>query len=115
MIGIKRGGKVKGVYCHYDGHPSSVGKILFKHYTTEQLVDELIKGGDMSFLGNTPDTTAYYSLRGEDAPFIEYNSVEDFANEAYSRMAEYIYIFEFGLWFVSEQEEFVPLEKNTFE
>jgi|694.fasta_scaffold71944_3 hypothetical protein len=44
-------GSVKEIYCHWDGHPSSVGKTLMEHYTTEEKVDQLIALGNISVLG----------------------------------------------------------------
>lgn len=40
-----------GVYCHNDGYLDYNGKILYNHYTKREKVEELIKQGDMSSLG----------------------------------------------------------------
>ena len=37
-----------GVYCHWDGYPEWLGRILKTHYNGKSLVSELIDGGDMS-------------------------------------------------------------------
>ena len=44
-------GTVTGIYCHWDGYTSYVGRILQDYYTTEAKVRELIALGDLSSLG----------------------------------------------------------------
>lgn len=50
-LGIRlENGKVKAIYCHWDGYPSNQ-KPLLKHYTTKEQVEELIALGSLSVLG----------------------------------------------------------------
>ncbi len=44
-------GDCSGIYCHWDGYPSWVGRILSEHYTTPGRVRQLIRLGDLSSLG----------------------------------------------------------------
>jgi hypothetical protein len=44
-------GRVGQVYCHSDGYLSYNGKILMNHYTDPAKLEQLIKHGDVSFLG----------------------------------------------------------------
>lgn len=45
-------GSYESIYCHFDGYPSGVGKMLKEHYTDDpKKVDELMKLGDLSVLG----------------------------------------------------------------
>ena len=44
--------KIKAVYCHNDGYLAHNGCILDSHYQDESKVDELLKHGDISSLGN---------------------------------------------------------------
>jgi hypothetical protein len=44
-------GTVTGIYCHWDGYLEHNGRILHDHYTTEEIVRELISFGHMSSLG----------------------------------------------------------------
>jgi len=46
--------KVISVYCHSDGYPSYVGKILMEHYNTPEKVTRLLMLGDISMLGTEP-------------------------------------------------------------
>lgn len=48
---VKHGDGYRGIYCHFDGYPDGVGKILSKHYTIQEKVDSLIALGDLSSLG----------------------------------------------------------------
>lgn len=41
---IAGAGEIKTIYCHYDGYPRHVGKILKEHYSTDKAVDELVRG-----------------------------------------------------------------------
>lgn len=43
-------GKIFGVYCHFDGYPEGVGKILKEHYTDPAKVDALLALGALSYL-----------------------------------------------------------------
>ena len=44
-------GEIKGIYCHFDGYLSGVGATLKKFYTDDDTIDELIKLGGISILG----------------------------------------------------------------
>jgi len=59
---------IDGIYCHYDGHPDSVGKILLKNYNTDSKIRELIDLGDISYLGPTVSedaTRSYFRWRND--------------------------------------------------
>ncbi len=107
-IGIENeNGRIKSIYCHWDGHPSTNGKTLAEHYTDRKKVEELIALGDISSLhenvspadgvehsfDNPADgvTVAYHRDRGEDfrGPAVKY-SMDGFANSDYE---EYGYVF----------------------
>lgn len=49
-ISIKENGKIRTIYCHWDGYPSNNGAILLEHYTTTDKVNELINLGGLSSL-----------------------------------------------------------------
>ena len=55
-IGLKRADdSIRSIYCHFDGYPEGVGKILKEHYDTLSKVKELLKLGDISTLGTFYD------------------------------------------------------------
>ena len=44
MIGIEQpNGKIVAVYCHYDGYPEGVGKMLKKFYKSPAVINKLIR------------------------------------------------------------------------
>ena len=67
MIG-KAGGDGHGVavYCHGDGYPNVVGRILNAHYRDEERVDALMALGDRYYLDGDGDE-AVGAYTGEDA------------------------------------------------
>ena len=80
-------GIIKFVYCHSDGYPSYLGKMLLEHYNTQELATALVDLGSLSMVRErlAPDegethrfdtpvrhgpkggvTTAYHRDRGDD-------------------------------------------------
>ncbi len=52
FIGIELpSGRVRAIYCHYDGYPEHHAPILLNHYNTAKKVRELLKLGSLSSLG----------------------------------------------------------------
>lgn len=43
-------GSYRGVYCHFDGYPSDVGKVLLEHYNSQELAELVTSMGAMSSL-----------------------------------------------------------------
>jgi hypothetical protein len=99
-------GKVRSIYCHWDGYPSHHGPILLEHYTTQEKVESLIALGSISSLapeteipegvthnfGNATEgiVVAYHRDRGEKLSIEYHGSVKDFVK---SDVEEYGYIF----------------------
>lgn len=99
-------GKVRSIYCHWDGYPSHHGPILLEHYTTQEKVESLIALGSISSLA--PETeipegvthnfeepakgivVAYHRDRGEALSIKSHPNVEAFVK---SDVEEYGYVF----------------------
>ncbi len=111
---VNESGKVVSIYCHYDGYPEGVGKILMDHYNTLESVKELVAGGDASYIAgkcskpeghsyNTPvrGYTVYYGRdRGEkDVAKETHDTAKEFLTAAEDRGADYAYVFN-GEWVV---------------
>ena len=115
-IGIKNEkGEIRSVYCHYDGYPEWVGKVLVEHYDTTEKVEELLSLGALSSLGERvkPNeneehsyenpvrdvTVAYHRDRGE-----ELNEAITFKNiDEVKKLFDwsiYHYVFDNGEWYV---------------
>lgn len=107
-------GKVRSIYCHWDGYPEHNGKILLENYNESNL-DALMDLGDLSTLGTTPvedpngwtsghDETKCitYKSRGEtDVDALEFDNIEDFNKNVPEE--EYNYIFQQGEWYMWEE------------
>jgi len=102
-------GKIKTVYCHWDGYLSNNGVLLYENYTTYEKVDALLELGDISSLRKTikcpaghshdspaDDCTVFYGRdRGEKD--VEFDIVDNF--ESVDKQ-EYNYLFKDGIWYV---------------
>ena len=99
------------VYCHWDGYPSHTGKLLVKHYDTDEKVLDLISHGDMDSLGELvrpPDGVVhdfihpadgvcvfYHRDRGEPLSKLKIHSAESgWIKDGYH------YLFKTGRWYV---------------
>ena len=123
--------KIKAVYCHNDGYLKHVGTILDSHYQDESKVDELLKHGDLSSLGNNicekinwddfelahynQQCMFYVRDRGEKrkpAAILEDDiALVEFANEDCD--AQFIYLYAYNAWYVydySKDNQFVELD-----
>ena len=77
------------IYCHWDGYPAHVGKLLLENYTDIKKIRKLVSMGSVSSLGKEIDipegvthnfenrvkdiTTFYHRDRGEEkSPIIKY-------------------------------------------
>jgi hypothetical protein len=111
-------GKVKSIYCHYDGYlHGGVGEDLATHYLGEEKVDALLDLGNLSgigkeigeeqdfsnFLSQNPDwCLAYGRDRGEknqeatEVPLHEYETNLNW---------EYIYLYKEGIWYFIDSNQ----------
>ena len=107
LIAKEAGGKYKTVYCHWDGYPAYVGKVLREHYKDEEKINELLNHGDMSSLGKKlgekhpfdkcPDDECNFYGRdrgekGTDAKMLD-NPISGVKS-----WQEYVYIWKDGMW-----------------
>ena len=110
----KKDGSIEGIYCHWNGHPEGVGRILLDHYDAEK-ARELMGLGKLSSLGReieAPDgaehsfenpfpdvTVAYHRDRGERrVPNFIAASIAAFLREV--PCIQYVYILKSGAWSV---------------
>ena len=130
-IGVKHGDIVKAVYCHWDGYPECNGRILIENYQDSVKINKLISLGDLSTLGAeigekhefdnrneyltdgiATQCKFYGRDRGEaDTEFTVFPSEELFLKD-FDRGVEYYYLYDSGVWYVSEYgREFKPLHE----
>ena len=104
---------ISSIYCHWDGYPEYVGKLLLNHYTTADIVNELLKLGNLSILAENVNPTeshtfdkpqdrvcvAYGRERGEkDQEAIVFEDLGEFEDSAKNSWADYQYLFDNGKW-----------------
>lgn len=123
-IGIETYNGIRHIYCHFDGYPEGVGKVLLKHYKTEAKILELMDLGDISFLGQEIGEKhdfdrkrrdwcmAYHRDRGDPLEQVSSVSVEAFYRYSYECWAEYIYLWRDNKWHWTNVQ---PAEYSTKE
>lgn len=106
---------ITAIYCHWDGFLSYNGKILLNHYTTADIVNQLMNLGDLSILREKlyPDDSkphtfqtqqedvcvAYGRERSEsDVDCKTFINIDEFEKFAIGTDAEYQYLFTDGKW-----------------
>lgn len=128
-------GTVSQIYCHWDGYIDHNGRLLENHYNTQKAVEELIKMGDVSSLGEEigekhsfdwwTDSKELYKQFGQgkwctfygrdrDEKGTEARTYPSIANYfAEAQEEEYNYIFTNGSWLVKgwpTEGKWEPLE-----
>ena len=106
-------GKIRAIYCHYDGYPVGVGHTLETHYQAAYKIGQLVELGDASTLGaqvrgdsthsfDTPndDVTVFYARdRGETrVDTKEFETVGDFVEYFAGSGCEYFYLRSGDAW-----------------
>ena len=106
---------ITAIYCHWDGFLSYNGKMLLQHYTSTNIVNQLMLLGDLSSLNEKlyPDDSkphtfqnqqedvcvAYGRERNEsDVDCKIFKDIGDFERFAGNSDAEYQYLFNSGKW-----------------
>ena len=140
-IAVKHGNRIKAVYCHWDGYVEGVGATLLEHYQASPKANNLIALGNISSLGEDigvahpfskfemPEgeiydetlyetmTTFYGRDRGEKSQeFKSFASEAEWMDYYDGSGAEYYYIMDDGVWYVSAyRREFKPLHETVKE
>ena len=99
--------RVSYVYCHHDGYPEGVGRLLLNYYSTESMLNALLDMGNLTSLGAdiglkndfkrpNGDFCLFYGRdRGQEGENASNADFEDFvANDN----VDYHYLFESGKW-----------------
>ena len=109
-------GKIRSVYCHWDGYPAHNGEMLRRHYTDQAKIEALIELGSISSLGaelgekqdfddrstqKDEWTLAYHRDRGERLVINEYDDVPSWIAD----MEEYAYLWDGREWLVNDHGE----------
>ena len=111
-IAIKTPEGIRSIYCHYDGYPEYVGKVLAENYTDPVKINQLLDLGDISSLDedvgvwkqdfNNPTpgiTLAYGRDRGETEVEARYHpDVDNWLELRESAGCEYGYLWAGDKW-----------------
>ena len=110
---VNEDGSITGIYCHFDGYPEYVGKILLNHYTDVDWIHMLMDLGDLSILSENMNPTGPHSFnnpqkgvcvaygrdRGETGTNSRtFEDMGEFENSASNTWADYQYLFDNGVW-----------------
>ena len=106
-------GKIRSVYCHWDGYVANNGKILLENYTDIEKIEALVALGSISSLGTELGeqqdfddrssqkdewTLAYHRDRGEQLVVNEYDDIPSWIDD----MEEYAYLWNGKEWLVND-------------
>ena len=106
-------GKIRSIYCHWDGYPEHNGEMLKRYYTDFDKIVALVSLGQISSLRpalnakegihnfeNPQDevTVAYHRDRGEELRINEYDDIPSWIND----MEEYAYLWNGKEWLVND-------------
>jgi hypothetical protein len=109
-------GKIRSVYCHWDGYPAHNGEMLRRYYTDQSKIEALIELGSISSLGaelgekqdfddrstqKDDWTLAYHRDRGEQLVVSEYDDIPSWIED----MEEYAYLWNGDEWIVNDHGE----------
>lgn len=113
-------GTVSGIYCHWDGGPEHVGRLLATHYTDPGKIRELISNGACSSLGADigerhpfseyrPEWCTFYRRDRGDTGGLPVHAADPDAFYAWARSsgAQYVYVHTGGIW------RFIPATQST--
>ena len=104
-IGIENeNGRVSSIYCHWDGYPEYVGKVLKENYSDRDKVKQLLELGDISILKEDLDKVEAYH---RDLCKTYYPPVEHLNVNSFSRLVGY----EYG-YVLSKEGEWLTFESK---
>lgn len=90
-------GMIVCIYCYRDGYPEHLGRILAKHYDTEEKIKELMKGGHLTDIETTPKLCSYEHKGGvpvaDDCRPVTRRNLDDFIRKVRDFGHDYGYIF----------------------
>jgi len=98
FIALEDNGLHTAVYCHWDGYPAGVGKILAEHYDDRTKVKELLEHGDLSSLGRTIEESEFYAKRGEKLKVRRNLLYRELHDACAGSGAEFLYVFRNNKW-----------------
>lgn len=132
-IALNKRDVITAVYCHWDGYPDYVGRVLHSCYDDEDKIAELLEHGDISSLGEDLESCVFYHRdRGEPLRTKTYGGVrprrtaladDEWLTPYMLAMLcnmggmQYMYLFQNGEWLLArryiDERRFAPWEPLT--
>lgn len=117
---LQPSGRVRAVYCHWDGYPSHQLPILEKHYNTIAKVRALIRPGSMSCLRTTRTwedlcrypQPLYHHERGDGMKPI--TSGQPLKTWFKDHDCEYLYVFDGQHWITYSEDDINEKQVDRF-
>ena len=109
--------EILNTYCHFDGNPEHMMKVL-PSYDTEEKVRKLLNMGDASSIVDTLEASIFYARdRGEDLQMNRFKIVDknDIVNVKHllaRASVEYLYFYLNGKWIWCQRNSVRDLELN---
>jgi hypothetical protein len=100
------------VYCHNDGYPEQIGRVLIDNYSGPNL-DLLLSRGDIVRLGASVDQSLFYTDRGDQLLVRTYSTVDQcvWSRDIDSRSSVHIYLLDTsGQWVMYHRKIWEQLE-----
>lgn len=108
-IFVKKWESYKGIYCHFNGYPSGVGRILLKNYNSDDLANRLIDLGNIGSLCESLELTKLCLTNGD---AIICKKLNDLMN---LEMIQYVYLWKNNRWYYRTAGTFKPLTPSDCE
>ena len=92
LIGFKDDKGITGIYCHYDGYPGHVGKILVGYHNSAAAMRSLIDGPQIRNFDNDGQY-ARFTDSGPESAVETCETIEEALDSGF----DYVYLFD-GKW-----------------
>ena len=106
-------GKIRSIYCHYDGYLRHNGQILFDYYNKDN-IEKLLDLGDLSVLDKSLDLCKAYGRDwGEsDTEALEFNSLKEYVDWIGEDYIDFSYLLkQDGKWYYWEWDYFENIKE----
>jgi hypothetical protein len=82
-------GVIHGIYCHYDGVPEHVGRLLVKHHNSLDACTYIMEGSQIRNFDNDGTVVRFHDCDGSTCHEV-YSDVKDALNSCY----DYVYLYD---------------------
>lgn len=98
MLGIMVDDEFTEVTVEHAGSVDEVQQQLLDNYSSSQVLLELMAGGDLKVLNNTPSECVQLGQPGDHLPAVEHQNLSDLLQAAHSSECTWAFVFMYGYW-----------------